>query len=113
MVELICLVFPALFSAFSLERLIKKKLNIKNFLFVFVTNVLIINLFSILLVYIFSGIEYFPLTTQPSLKTLYILLYLFISLIVTVATVLLERLYFYRLRIEFSENKNSNESNDK
>ena len=57
MVELICFVFPALFSVFALERLLAKTLKLRNFLMVFVTNTILVNLLGLFIMFCLSGAE--------------------------------------------------------
>lgn len=103
MIQIICLLFPALFSVFALERLLGKKLNKGNFAFVFVTNTLIINIVSFFLIYVLSGSATMTLSTNGAIRVSYALAYLVIACLTTLLTVFLERLYFYRFRINISE----------
>ena len=105
MIEIVCLLFPALFSVFALERLLGKSLYLRNFLFVFVTNTLIINISSLFSVYVLSGSSTMPLSTVSGIKLSYSVAFLVISSVITCLLVLLERFYFYRLRIHISEQK--------
>lgn len=115
MIEIICLLFPALFSVFALERLLGKSLCLRNFLFVFVTNTLIINIASLFSVYVLSGSATMPLSTANGIKLSYSSAFLVISSVITCLLVLLERFYFYRLRIHISDQKKNDpaaKSND-
>jgi Ni/Fe-hydrogenase subunit HybB-like protein len=105
MIEIICLIFPSLFSVFALERLLGKSLCVRNFLFVFVTNTLIINIVSLFSIYVLSGAATMPLSTVNGIKLSYSSAFLVISSIVTCLLVLVERFYFYRLRIHVSDQK--------
>ncbi len=110
MIEIICLLFPALFSVFALERLLGKSLCVRNFLFVFVTNTLIINIVSLFSIYVLSGAATMPLSTVNGIKLSYSSAFLVISSIVTCLLVLVERFYFYRLRIHVSDQKKNENS---
>lgn len=110
MIEIICLLFPALFSVFALERLLGKSLCVRNFLFVFVTNTLIINIVSLFSIYVLSGAATMPLSTVNGIKLSYSSAFLVISSIVTCLLVLVERFYFYRLRIHISDQKKNENS---
>ena len=110
MIEIICLPFPALFSVFALERLLGKSLCVRNFLFVFVTNTLIINIVSLFSIYVLSGAATMPLSTVNGIKLSYSSAFLVISSIVTCLLVLVERFYFYRLRIHISDQKKNENS---
>ncbi len=112
MIEIICLLFPALFSVFSLERLLGKSLCLRNFLFVFVTNTLIINIATLFSVYVLSGAATMPLSTVNGIKLSYSSAFLVVSSVITCLLVLVERFYFYRLRIHISDQK-KNESIEK
>ena len=115
MIEIICLVFPAFFSVFALERLLGKSLCIRNFLFVFVTNTLIINIASLFSIYVLSGSATMPLSTTNGIKLSYSSAFLVISSIITCILVLIERFYFYRLRIHIADQKKNDppvKSND-
>lgn len=105
MIEIICLIFPALFSVFALERLLGKSLCVRNFLFVFVTNTLIINIAALFSIYVLSGAATMPLSTVNGIKLSYSSAFLVISSVITSLLVLVERFYFYRLRIHVSEQK--------
>ena len=115
MIEIICLLFPALFSVFALERLLEKSLCVRNFLFVFVTNTLIINIAALFSVYVLSGSATMPLSTVNGIKLSYSSAFLVVSSVITCLLVLVERFYFYRLRIHISDqkkNENTEKSND-
>ena len=105
MAEFICFVFPAVFSVFALERLLGKKLSLRNFLFVYVTNSIIVNIIGMFLIYVFSGSATMPISISNGIKISYSLSYLLITSICACAVVLVERFYFYRLRIAVSEHK--------
>lgn len=105
MIEIICLIFPALFSVFALERLLGKSLCVRNFLFVFVTNTLIINIAALFSIYVLSGGATMPLSTVNGIKLSYSAAFLAISSVITCILVLIERFYFYRLRIHISDQK--------
>ena len=103
MLQIICLLFPALFSVFALERLLGKKLINRNFAFVFVANTLIINIVSFFLIYVLSGSATMTLTPNGAIRVSYALSYLVISCVVAILVVFVERLYFYRFRIKISD----------
>lgn len=105
MIEIICFIFPALFSVFALERLLSKRLCLRNFLFVFVTNAILVNIVSLFIIYILSGTATMPITIANGIKVSYSLSYLCISFVITCVFVLVERFYFYRLRIKVTDNK--------
>ena len=112
MIEIICLIFPALFSVFALERLLGKRLCLRNFLFVFVTNTIIVNLISLFLIYVLSGSATMPLSTVNGIKLSYSSAYLVISSVITCIVVFAERFYFHRLRIHVSDTKTNSENSD-
>ena len=105
MIEIICLLFPALFSVFALERLLGKSLYVRNFLFVFVTNTLIINIASLFSIYVLAGAATMPLSTANGIKLSYSTAFLVVSSVITCILVLVERFYFSRLRIHISDQK--------
>ncbi len=112
MVEIICLLFPPLFSVFALERLLEKRLYLRNFLFVFITNSLIVNIVSLFLIYVLSGSATMPLSTANGIKLSYSSAYLVISSVIACLLVFIERFYFYRLRIHVSDTKRRVEKSD-
>lgn len=105
MLELICLFFPALFSVFALERLLGKKLNLRNFLFVFVTNTMACNISAFALLFAMSKPTILFITSSTGINIKHSLFYLGASLFVAFLIILFERFYFYRLRIGFSDIK--------
>ena len=112
MIEIICLLFPALFSVFALERLLAKKLSLRNFAFVFVTNTIIVNVKSLFITYCVAGTASMPLSTSNGIRLTYSVIYLVISMIVTAILVCVERFYFYRLRISVSDSPKTKDENN-
>ena len=109
---------PCSLSVFALERLLGKKLCLRNFLFVFVTNSIIVNIIGMFLIYVFSGSATMPISIANGIKLSYSLSYLLITALCACGVVLAERFYFYRLRIAVSEPKKdksegTNDSTDK
>ncbi len=111
MVEIICFLFPAAFSVFALERLLAKKLNLRNFLMVFVTNTLIINLVGLFVMFCVTSAKTLSLTTQNGVSINLALVYLTITSVLSVICVLVERFYFYRLRIGVKDRNNADTEN--
>lgn len=112
MVEIICFLFPAAFSVFALERLLAKKLNLRNFLMVFVTNTLAINLVGLFVMFCITSAKTFSLSTKEGISINLALVYLTITSVLAVICVLVERFYFYRLRIGVKDRKNIDSDNN-
>lgn len=112
MIEFVCVFFPALFSVFALERLLSKKLNLRNFAMVFVTNTICINIVGLFVMFCVSGTSVMPLSTENGLNINYSLVYLTVTSVVSIFVVLAERFYFYTLRIGVTDDKKKS-NNDK
>jgi|GEM_PF-4287325 len=110
MINIICLLFPALFSVFTLERLLGKKLSLHNFLFIFVTNTLAINIVSIFFFYSFTGDVVMQLWQEGGIRATHSCFYMGLSVVVALLGVLVEVLYFNRLRIGFKDHSKDNKS---
>lgn len=113
MVELICFVFPALFSVFALERLLTKTLKLRNFLMVFVTNTILINLLGLFIMFCLSGAKVMPFSVAAGININFTLVYLTITFVLSVILVILERFYFYRLRIGIHDKAPEKENENK
>lgn len=105
MINIICLVFPALFSVFALERLLSKKLYLRNFLFVFVTNTIFINLSTFICIYCFTDYRTVILAENGGVRISHSFAFLLISVVVSLLLVTFESLYYNRLRIAFGDSK--------
>ena len=105
MINIICLVFPALFSVFALERLLSKKLYLRNFLFIFVTNTIFINLSTFICIYCFTDYRTVILSENGGVRISHSFAFLLMSVVVALLLVVFESLYYNRLRISFGENK--------
>ena len=105
MINIICLVFPALFSVFALERLLSKKLYLRNFIFVFVTNTIFINLSTFICIYCFTDYRTVILAENGGVRISHSFAFLLMSVVVALLLVVFESLYYNRLRIGFGENK--------
>lgn len=105
MINIICLVFPALFSVFALERLLSKKLYLRNFIFVFVTNTIFINLSTFICIYCFTEYRTVILAENGGVRISHSFAFLLMSVVVALLLVVFESLYYNRLRIGFGENK--------
>ena len=68
MIELICFFFPAALSVFALERLLAKKLNLRNFLMVFVTNTLLINIVGLFIMFCITSAKTFSVSTKDGIS---------------------------------------------
>ncbi len=108
MIEIVCIFFPALFSTFALERLLKKRLCLRNFLMVFVTNTICINIVGLFFMFCFSPKAVMPMTTNSGLNLKYSFIYLTLVSVIAIIAVIIERFYFYRLRIGVVDNTNEN-----
>ena len=105
MINIICLIFPAIFSVFALERLLAKKLYLRNFIFVFVSNTIVINLFTFICIYCFTDYRTVILAENGGVRISHSFAFLLISVVAALLLVTFESLYYNRLRISFGENK--------
>jgi len=108
MINIICLLFPALFSVFLLERLLSKRFCLHNFLFIFVTNTLAINIISIFFFYSFSGETVMRLSQNTGVRTTHTVAYLAMSTVVAFVGVFIETLYFNRFRVGLKDQPKEN-----
>ena len=118
MIDIICLVFPAIFSVFALERLLSKKLYLRNFIFVFVANTILINLSTFVCVFCFTDYRTVNLIENNGFRVSHTFAFLLISTVIALFLVTFESLYYNRLRISFGDSKKDvnnekSENNDK
>ena len=113
MIYLVFLTFPALFSVFALERFTAKKFNLHNFFFIFVTNTVLTNFFSFLLIYWLTEYRTVILIENGGFKVSHCFGYLLVAICVSVAITLGEAYYHKTLRINMKDienvDKNSND----
>jgi len=107
MAEIICLLFPALFSVYILERLISKKLSLRNFVFVFVTNTILINVIGFFLMFCLSSNASMTITDVNGIHVHFSLLYILISTVAALGVAFVERFYFDRFRIYVIDDKDA------
>ena len=112
MINIICLVFPALFSVFALERLLSKKLYIKNFIFVFVANTIFINLTTFVCIFCFTDYRTVNLIENNGFRVSHTFAFLLISTVIALLLVIFESLYYNRLRISFGDNNKKEAQNE-
>ena len=110
MIAFICLFFPAVFSIYVFEGLAKSDLNLKQLIFRFCTNCLLINLICFAVKkFIFQTADqpFFYISTDmtPSTALNYIIIAMVTAIIISVAEVLLSK------KVKFSVEENAIEDN--
>ena len=112
-IEIICFLFPAIFTAFALENLMETKFTLKDYIKIYSLNTLIINLFSMFLLVCFSGSSKLIIYADKGVNLYYTLAYLGLTAVVSAAVIFVESLHFSRIKISVIDSKNQKNTDNK
>lgn len=103
LIQFICFFFPALFSVFALEKIMRTNFTLKDYLFSYSLNTVLINVLTVFLVLCFTGSSRIAFVNEKGLSLYYTLAYFGLSIFITAVITFAESLYFSKLNVYVDE----------